>query len=354
MHVKVLDEFKRLAEKRLNDLEQTEQSDSGLHALHCMKTVAALQEIHHYLHDLVELLNELKPDIRMDMDLGVLGQLAQLQQTDYRLFAESTHRREVLRLVFTLQNDTILEYEASDDPAIQKQLDMCKRQGLIVSYISRTPVKISVQGYIPVAVEFYSDFAGSSIHVVIQNFLKISDTHYLLSSDNINEDTLDQLGKFLLRRDTKLLDLLVEDTQATSGAFRSGQHATASAQPQTEELEASRLKSLFNREQRLYLTYQNNIKDLGARNTRFVMGRAPDCDLMINSDLASRHHAEILYRKGKFVLIDQSTNGTFVKPQGGREVYVHSEEVPLTGSGFISLGKSVTVDNENLVYYSCQ
>jgi pSer/pThr/pTyr-binding forkhead associated (FHA) protein len=75
---------------------------------------------------------------------------------------------------------------------------------------------------------------------------------------------------------------------------------------------------------------------------------------MVTSDLASRHHAQIVYRKGKFVLIDQSTNGTFVKAQGGKEVYVQQEEAPLSGSGFISLGKAVTVDNEHLIYYSCQ
>jgi hypothetical protein len=33
---------------------------------------------------------------------------------------------------------------------------------------------------------------------------------------------------------------------------------------------------------------------------------------------------------------------------------VQQEEAPLVGSGFISLGKAVTVDNEHLIYFSCQ
>lgn len=350
----LIEELKRQAEKQQNDQEQSGQADSGVHHLRCMKSAASLRDIYHYLHELSELLNQLQPDIRVAMDLGIIGTLTELQQSEYRLFAESTHRKEVVRLVFALQGDNNLELENVDSPEIQAQLDQCKRQGLIVSYISRNPDKISIHGYIPIGIEFYSDFVESNIHVVLQNLNKLADQHFLLHCDHINEDTLNHLGNFLLRRKNKFMEVLVEDTNNISGTFRSGQHQLTSRGPKTEQMDSSQLRSLFNREQRLYITYRNKIKDIGARTANFVMGRANDCDLIIDADMASRHHAEIVYRKGKFVLMDQSTNGTFVKHQGGKEVYVQSEEVPLTGSGFISLGKSVTVDNENLVYFSCQ
>ena len=350
----LIDELKRQAEKHHNDREQSGQDTSGVHKLRNMKSAAALKELYHYLHEFSELLNQVQPDIRVEIDLGVLGKLTELRQSEYRLFAESSQRKEVVRLVFALQGDNGLELENVDTQDIQKQLDQCKRQGLIVSYISRSPDKISIHGYVPIGIEFYSDFVETNIHVVLQNINQLADQHYLLSSDSINEETLDQLGNFLLRRNNKFMEILVEDTSNISGTFRSGQHQITKHNPQTEQMETSRLRSLFNREQRLYLTYRNKIKDIGARTANFVMGRANDCDLIIDADMASRHHAKIVYRKGKFVLIDQSTNGTFVKHQGGKEVYVQSEEVPLTGSGFISLGKSVTVDNESLVYFSCQ
>lgn len=350
----LIEDLKRQAEKRHNDLEQSGQTTSGTYNLRCMKSAAALREIYLYLHEFSELLNQLQPDIRVSLDLGVVGSLSKLRQSEYRLFAESTHRKEVVRLAFALQGDTNLELDNVDSPEIQAQLDQCKRQGLIVSYIARGPDKISIHSYVPIGIEFYSDFIESNIHVVLQNLNKLADQHLLLNSDHVNEETLDLLGNFLLRRNNKFMEMLVEDTNNISGTFRSGQHQLAPQQGQTEQMEASRLRSLFNREQRLYLTYRNKIKDVGARTASFIMGRATDCDLIIDADMASRHHAEIVYRKGKFVLIDQSTNGTFVKHQGGKEVYVQAEEVPLTGSGFISLGKSVTVDNENLVYFSCQ
>ena len=352
----LLDELKRQAVKHRNDQEQVDSEDSGLHAIRCMQTVAALQQIHQYLHELVELLNEVKPAIQVNLNLEMLGKLENLIQGDYRLYQESSHHREIVRLVFSLQNDTALEINTEDNPALQQQVDRCQKQGLIVSNLSRTPPRIGIQGYVPVAVEFYSDFAESNIHVVIQNFIKITDQHSLLSSDRVDEDTLNQLGSFLMRRPNNFLDLLAEDVNMISGTFRSGQFGTKaqSQNPQTEELEASRLRKIFSGEQRLFLTYHNKIKDLSSGTKKFIIGRAQDSDLIIKSDLASRHHAQIAFRNGKFVIIDQSTNGTFVKGQGGKEVYVHAEQVPLTGSGFISLGKSVTVDNENLIYFSCQ
>lgn len=119
-------------------------------------------------------------------------------------------------------------------------------------------------------------------------------------------------------------------------------------------MDISRVRSLFNKEVQLYLTYHNTIKEINPKSDDFIIGRSKQSNIIVNSDLASRQHAKIVYRKSKYVLIDQSTNGTFVKTQGGKEVYVQGEELPLSGSGFISLGKSVTVDNEHIIYFSCQ
>ena len=352
----LLEELKRQAEKRRNDQEQVETESSGLHIISCMQTVAALQQLHQYLHELVELLNEINPDIKINLELEALGNLENLRQSEYRLYQETSANKEIVRLVFALQGDNILEITGEDSPVLQQQLERCQRQGLIVSRLSQNPLRVGIQSYVPVAIEFYSDFVESNIHVVMQNFTSIDDHQCLLKCDNVNGDTLNQLGNLLLRRPNKFLDLLAIDTSANSGAIGSGQFDTKppAQTSQTEQLETSRLRKIFSTEQRLYLTYHNNINDLGKRTNKFIIGRAHDCDLAIKSDLASRHHAQIAYRNGKFVIVDQSTNGTFVKYQGGKEIYAHAEQVPLTGSGFISLGKSVTVDNENLIYFSCQ
>ncbi len=69
------------------------------------------------------------------------------------------------------------------------------------------------------------------------------------------------------------------------------------------------------------------------------MGRSKECDLPINEKLASRQHVRIELRRDKFFIIDQSTNGTHVKIDNGEEAFLRREEMPLSGSGQISLGK---------------
>ena len=59
--------------------------------------------------------------------------------------------------------------------------------------------------------------------------------------------------------------------------------------------------------------------------------------------MASRHHARIEKRKDHFVLIDQSTNGTYVTISGRTEIAVRRSEFVLYGSGQIAFGDSMAV-----------
>lgn len=70
------------------------------------------------------------------------------------------------------------------------------------------------------------------------------------------------------------------------------------------------------------------------------LGRDPGADIQIEDQRASRHHAEIELRGDKFVLIDHSSNGTFVTIGDGPEFIVAREDVVLHGHGSIALGRS--------------
>lgn len=102
----------------------------------------------------------------------------------------------------------------------------------------------------------------------------------------------------------------------------------------------------------LLVTYKAKTTKLDLDSDAVTLGRGQDCDLLITGDLISRYHARIDIRRGKFVLHDQSTNGTFVRTLDGQDIFLRQDELTLFGSGVISLGKSVDKARENLVYYS--
>lgn len=91
---------------------------------------------------------------------------------------------------------------------------------------------------------------------------------------------------------------------------------------------------------------KNMLKDSGS----FLLGRGPQCDLVVNARNASRVHAKIEYRRGKFILLDESTNGTYVRTEDGREIFLRREDLPLNGQGVISLGER-SEKNSHLVYF---
>lgn len=92
---------------------------------------------------------------------------------------------------------------------------------------------------------------------------------------------------------------------------------------------------------------------LNSTTTPVVVGRGNHCDINVMSPAASRNHARIDHRRGKFVLIDESSNGTHIVRADGSQAVLKREEAVLTGSGIISLGQMVTEDNDFLVSYEC-
>ncbi|HUW49583.1 MAG TPA: adenylate/guanylate cyclase domain-containing protein [Sulfuricella sp.] len=83
---------------------------------------------------------------------------------------------------------------------------------------------------------------------------------------------------------------------------------------------------------------------LDANKPAAVLGRDKANDLVVDNPLASRQHARIELRGDKFILSDQSTNGTYVFTADGRKTFLRREEFPLSGSGSISLGHDTDGD----------
>jgi adenylate cyclase len=70
-----------------------------------------------------------------------------------------------------------------------------------------------------------------------------------------------------------------------------------------------------------------------------TIGRGEDNDLVVRGNLVSRLHARIEAGKHRFALVDESTNGSFIRNSKGEESYVRRDSAALKGSGLIGLGQ---------------
>ena len=105
---------------------------------------------------------------------------------------------------------------------------------------------------------------------------------------------------------------------------------------------------------RLRLQCQDRELVLDENNPTVAIGRAEDNDLIVKGNLISRLHARIEINRHKFVLIDQSTNGTFVQSQDGDEAFVRRDSVQIKGKGMIGLGKLPDQDSPQTIRFVCE
>jgi len=74
-------------------------------------------------------------------------------------------------------------------------------------------------------------------------------------------------------------------------------------------------------------------------------GRSFDNDVVIEAESASRNHARIELVRGRFVIHDSSTNGTYILKERASQQFIRRESVNLDNFGAIGLGFSPDNDN---------
>ena len=104
-------------------------------------------------------------------------------------------------------------------------------------------------------------------------------------------------------------------------------------------------------ETRLRLRHDGKELILGPDHPLASLGRDSHSDIVIRDGRASRNHGRIERRRDKFVLVDQSTNGTYVTVLGEAESAIKREESTLRGRGRISFGHSFVDDSTEVLEF---
>ena len=105
---------------------------------------------------------------------------------------------------------------------------------------------------------------------------------------------------------------------------------------------------------RLRVRFQGQEILLDDSRTSIAIGRAEENDVVIKGNLISRLHAKIEFNRNKFVLIDQSTNGTFVTTREGEEAFVRRDSMQLKGEGMIGFGRVPESGSSLTIRYVCE
>lgn len=88
----------------------------------------------------------------------------------------------------------------------------------------------------------------------------------------------------------------------------------------------------------LILSWHDRRAVLDGVRAALTLGSLAGSGLQVEGAHTSRHHATIERRRQSYVLVDHSTNGTFVQTEDEQVAYVHRGELRLWGEGWIALG----------------
>lgn len=108
------------------------------------------------------------------------------------------------------------------------------------------------------------------------------------------------------------------------------------------------------RPKRVVIKAQDQELVLDERRTNITIGRAEENDIVIKGNLISRLHARLELSRNKILLVDQSTNGTFVTARDGEESFVRRDSMQLRGEGMIGLGRAPDDNSAQTVRFVCE
>ena len=105
---------------------------------------------------------------------------------------------------------------------------------------------------------------------------------------------------------------------------------------------------------RLRLRFDDRELVVDERPSNITIGRAGENDVVVKGRLSSRRHARIEIGRSKFVLVDQSTNGTFVQTGDGEELFIRQDILQLKGQGMIGLGCLPQQGSQHTIHFTCE
>jgi predicted phosphodiesterase len=105
---------------------------------------------------------------------------------------------------------------------------------------------------------------------------------------------------------------------------------------------------------KMVLSLRDQTVEVSDQRKSVNIGRADDNDLVVKGNLISRIHAKVELRRGKFILVDQSTNGTFLQNIQGEETFVRRDSTELKDEGTIGLGRAEEPGGTLAIHYKAQ
>ena len=204
------------------------------------------------------------------------------------------------------------------------------------------PVTIRIGCHYGPVVQEQNDIFGAAVHTANRMTSQAKAKQIVISGFTVEQMSPD------LRKQTRQIDVATVRGRLDEVALY---ELVWQPEEATSMLPTIEWENRDRRASKLLLNFRDSTIEVSDKRKSINLGRADDNDLVIKGNLISRIHAKIEMRRGKFVLVDQSTNGTFIQNVLGQETFVRRDTTELGDEGTIGLGRAEGPGSNLAVYY---
>jgi len=243
------------------------------------------------------------------------------------------------RVVKTIGDEVMATFPAADpaaQAAIEIQLNMSKqRTG------SGAPIALHIGFHSGPAIEDAGDVFGDCVNVAAR-LTEFAKGGQIFTSAHTVSELSPAMKKRTRDQDAHTLRGKDEDISLFELTWQESEDEMTMMSPRKAMAAAS-----------VKLKHGTRDIELGAAHSVLTLGRDQQNDVMIADRKASRLHARIERRRDKFVLVDHSSNGTYVTVEGEPELTLRREELVLRGRGRVSFGHAHQDDPTEFLDFTC-
>ncbi len=245
------------------------------------------------------------------------------------------------RVIKKIGDEIMCQFATAEDAALAATEMHVKK----VSSDNSEPLTIRIGLHFGNTIEKDNDIFGDAVNIAARMAAIAKENQSITTESFVQQLSGDAKSRTRLFDSTRIKGI-DEEIKIYQLLWEEGNVTTFATAHYIQQISKAKLSIVlrFNGEERFYTD--------GDMVSAISIGRDDNCDMTVDAKYASRAHAKLEFRRGKFVLLDHSTNGTYVKPNNQNSIFIRREELPLIGEGYISLGEDYKKTNLTNIYFS--
>lgn len=223
----LLDDLRNQADSKRASEEEEASRVANREQYYLDKIQPRMVKSYQFFNELVEHLNYIKLETVVDYPLQAGGAPQALRQEGYKVVIDSS--KAIKKVDFSMEGvlDDPVEYEVFGRDAVENQIERIKRYSFHHKCKVRKDAEQYVQsalfileGPLPLRVSVEADIPTSKIKVTIRNFTEPGFSTRAFTVEEFNDEFLDKIGKFVLRKEPVLFGSVEELSEEAKKKLR--------------------------------------------------------------------------------------------------------------------------------------